>query len=127
MVYYSAHVPSNMVTQVQLPTHFVHTGVPHTAHQIQPSPSFPAQSPSYYAPVSLQVASGVPGSNHVTQFVPQTTAASSVVTPQASVPQALISTLEVVDDNGWYPDSRATHDLIKDLNNLQIGSTYPGT
>ncbi|KAL4347993.1 hypothetical protein GQ457_17G008230 [Hibiscus cannabinus] len=126
MVYYSAPVPSNMVTQVQLPTHFVHTGAHHVAHQFQPSPSFPAQSPSYYALVGLWVASGVPGGNHVSQFVPSTAAASPAMTSQATVSQALIATPEVVDDNAWYPDSGATHHLTKDLNNLQIGSTYPG-
>ncbi|KAK8475934.1 hypothetical protein V6N12_000047 [Hibiscus sabdariffa] len=100
MVYYSALVTHHIhVPQFELPTHFVHAGVHHAAHQTQTSPSFPAQSASYSALVGLQVTSGVPMSSHVTQFVPPTTVAGSVVTPQASAPQALIATPEVVDDN----------------------------
>ncbi|KAL4347943.1 hypothetical protein GQ457_17G007820 [Hibiscus cannabinus] len=124
MVYDSAPVPSNVITQA--PTHYVHTGAPHhyAAHQFQPSSSFPVQPPPYYAPVGLQVASSVPGGNHVSQVAAAT---SPAMTSQAAVPQALIATPEVVDDNSWYPDSGATHHLTKDLNNLQIGTTYPGT
>ncbi|KAE8696161.1 hypothetical protein F3Y22_tig00110676pilonHSYRG00146 [Hibiscus syriacus] len=51
---------------------------------------------------------------------------TAVTQPQITT-QAYIATPETVDDNAWYPDSGATHHITKDLNNLQIRDTHPGT
>ncbi|KAL4310209.1 hypothetical protein GQ457_01G001580 [Hibiscus cannabinus] len=91
----------------------------------------------YYAPVSHHVSQlpsqnqFVPAIAHSTPSVsfppPIVAVAGSTMVQQASTPQALIATPEVVDDNAWYPDSGATHHLTKDVSNLQVGSTYPST
>ncbi|KAE8710030.1 hypothetical protein F3Y22_tig00110328pilonHSYRG01140 [Hibiscus syriacus] len=51
---------------------------------------------------------------------------TAVTQPQITS-RAYIDTPEIVDDNAWYPDSGATHHITKDLNNLQIKDTHPGT
>ncbi|KAL4308194.1 hypothetical protein GQ457_01G001570 [Hibiscus cannabinus] len=91
----------------------------------------------YYAPVSHHVSQlpsqnqFVPAIAHSTPSVsfppPIVVVAGSTMVQQASTPQALIATPEVVDDNAWYPDSGATHHLTKDVSSLQVGSTYPST
>ncbi|KAE8725736.1 hypothetical protein F3Y22_tig00008146pilonHSYRG00080 [Hibiscus syriacus] len=51
---------------------------------------------------------------------------TAVTQPQITS-QAYIATPETVNDNAWYPDSGVTHHITKDLNNLQIKETLPGT
>ncbi|KAL4291502.1 hypothetical protein GQ457_14G002390 [Hibiscus cannabinus] len=114
MVYYSAPV-THHVSQLPPQNQFV----PAIAHST-PSASFPS-------PIGSHVTSVTPGCGQLAQYLPTVVVAGSTMVQQASTPQALIATPEIVDDNAWYPNSGATHHLTKDIGNLQVGSTYPST
>ncbi|KAL4364118.1 hypothetical protein GQ457_04G031130 [Hibiscus cannabinus] len=114
MVYYSAPV-THHVPQLPSQNQFVPTIV-----HSNPYVSFPS-------PIGSHVTSVTPRCGQLAQYLPTVAIDGSTMVQQASTPQALIATPEIVDDNAWYPDSGATHHLTKDIDNLQVGNTYPST
>ncbi|KAG8490820.1 hypothetical protein CXB51_013997 [Gossypium anomalum] len=67
-----------------------------------------------------------PVPNWPNPFLVNSSTPISATPPATTHPQALITTLETVNDNAWYPDSGATHHLTHSASSMGDSSTYNG-
>ncbi|KAK8677618.1 hypothetical protein V6N13_143144 [Hibiscus sabdariffa] len=98
-------VPSGNVVYYSAPiTH--HVPQLSSQNQFVPAIAHSTQSGSFPSPIGSHVASATPECGQLTQFLPTVDVVGPTMLPQASTPQALIATPEIVDDNAWYSESR---------------------